>query len=174
MSPVSKDIVQYLTLQSNAHHRNYISDDNSNDTQSYSNSGTTSSLKFTTSLSWQLRQHRSRSVFQRRSRSIRSTVSRPSKIGWWQHPKSIRTFILRSQGWRSNLFATRISTTNEPNRTLRSFWKSTKPTSGYKFTIETLWCTQFWNENSYFKSNLQERQFQGKSKKFTSMTNSKG
>ena len=78
-------------------------------------------------------------------------------MGWWISSTSIRTFVLRRQGWRSNIFASCISTFTKPYQTSRLFRYSTRTTSGYSSTFETVRksrCPQTWSEISNFGSNL--------------------
>ena len=53
-----------------------------NNIGSYSPSGSEAGRKFSTSFGSESRQNSSRSIYRRRSISIRSTVSRPSEMGW--------------------------------------------------------------------------------------------
>ena len=84
---------------------------------SYSPSGSEASHNYSTSFSSESRQNRSRSMCRRKSRSICSTVSRPSEMGWKTNTTSIRTCVLQRQVWRLNLLTTCFSTFEEPNRT---------------------------------------------------------
>ena len=114
---------------------------NTTNIKSYSPSGSETSIKFSTLFSSESLHNSSRSIFPRRSRSIRSTLSRPSEMGCRTSSSSIRTSVLRRQVWRSNLLATCISTSNEPTRT----------TSGYSPTSETQIVKTHANSKRKFK-----------------------
>ena len=137
--------------------RTPLRSNNTNYIKSYSPSGSKASLKFSTFFGSESRQNSLRSNFRRRSTSISSTVSRPSEMGWRTSSTSIRTSVVRRQGWRSNIFATRISTSEESNRTSRPLRYSTRTTSGYSSTSETVRNSRYrqtWSEISNFGSNL--------------------